>query len=98
MDRKRWAELCSRLECPEAESEQRFAVLEASYSESHRHYHTTGHIQECLALFSGVAGVAEHPNEVEYAIWLHDAIYRPRRSDNEERSAELAESWLRSCK
>jgi predicted metal-dependent HD superfamily phosphohydrolase len=95
MDRQRWIALCARLGCPEADD--RFAKLQSSYSESHRHYHTGRHIQECLDLFSSVAGLAEHPNEVEFALWLHDVVYRPRRSDNEERSAQLAADWLRGC-
>jgi predicted metal-dependent HD superfamily phosphohydrolase len=95
MDRQRWSALCSRFGCSDAEL--RFAELEKCYSESHRHYHTATHIEECFTFFDSVAVLADHPDEVEFAIWLHDAIYRPLRSDNEERSADLAAQWLRSC-
>lgn len=41
---------------------------------------------------------AEDPDALEFAIWLHDAVYRPLRSDNEEASAALAATWLKECK
>lgn len=67
------------------------SALRAAYAEPHRHYHTTQHLMECLATFAEWAGLAESPHAVELAIWFHDAIHLPTRSDNEERSAELAQ-------
>jgi predicted metal-dependent HD superfamily phosphohydrolase len=95
LDRQRWIELCRRLAC--AACDEHFAILDAAYSERHRHYHTGTHVQECLDLLDGVEGAAERRDEIELAIWLHDAVYVPWRRDNEERSAELACAWLRGC-
>ena len=95
MDPQRWIALCTRLGCRDCTA--RFGILERSYAERHRYYHTAKHIQECLHLFQAVADLADSPDEVEFAIWLHDVIHQPARSDNEERSAELAAAWLSDC-
>jgi len=69
-----------------------YQELVARYREPHRRYHTLQHLEECFARFEELRAAAEHPREVELAIWFHDAIYDPRRADNEERSA----AWARS--
>lgn len=66
------------------------AELTAAYSEPHRHYHTVAHIEKCLAEVSRAWSYAIHLNEIRWAILFHDAVYDPRRSDNEARSAEWA--------
>ena len=71
-----------------------FGVLSAAYSEPGRYYHTQKHIDECLAHFGPVRGLAEHPCEVDIAIWFHDAVYDTHRDDNEEMSAAWAKVFL----
>lgn len=65
------------------------------YTAPTRHYHNFQHIADCLEQFSLVRSLATDPLAVELAIWFHDAVYDTRAGDNEERSAELASSWLR---
>ena len=76
-----------------------FLRLRASYDEPHRAYHTARHIGACLRLLDepSVKALATNLSEVEAAIWFHDAIYDTHASDNEERSAQLAEESLRSA-
>lgn len=71
--------------------------LLAMYAEPHRHYHNQQHIADCLDEFEHVRQLAVEPEAVEFAIWFHDAIYDSRAGDNEERSAELAQAWLKQA-
>jgi predicted metal-dependent HD superfamily phosphohydrolase len=88
LDRDRWNRLLAALGIGgEAEC---FDALLAAYSEKHRHYHTTRHIDHCLRELDSAKSLARDPAEVELALWFHDAIYDPHSSKNEERSADWA--------
>ncbi len=70
--------------------------LTRHYLEPHRRYHNLAHIAHML---QGAMQAAESmgqklTDEQIFAIWFHDAIYDPRASDNEEKSAELAVKLL----
>ncbi len=70
--------------------------LEAAYAEPHRRYHTRAHIEQCLALLDQVPDLTETEHQIlSYAIWWHDAVYDPKASDNEAKSAEMAKRDLR---
>lgn len=73
-----------------------YAELFTAYSEPHRHYHTTTHIDACLAQLDQAREIAEAPHEVELALWFHDAIYNPASSKNEAESAKWAKELLQS--
>lgn len=64
--------------------------LQQAWAEPQRHYHTTQHLRECLALLEPELHSAQHPGEVELALWFHDAVYDPKGKDNEARSADWA--------
>ncbi|WP_027522399.1 phosphohydrolase [Bradyrhizobium sp. Ec3.3] len=66
--------------------------LAAAYAAPGRHYHNLAHIEDCLAALAQVEGLSVREREVlSEAIWWHDVVYDPTRSDNEELSAQLAE-------
>jgi predicted metal-dependent HD superfamily phosphohydrolase len=91
--RRSWARAWSGLGAAGA-GEDVFATLLQRYAEPQRAYHTQQHLAECLALFEEAQALAEHPAEVEMALWFHDAIYDPQRKDNEECSASWAQRAL----
>jgi predicted metal-dependent HD superfamily phosphohydrolase len=65
------------------------AELLARWSEPHRHYHNLDHLRACL-------DEVDDP-VTRLAVWGHDAIYDPRSSANEERSALLLSHLLHRC-
>ena len=73
-------------------SDQRevFVELTAAYSSPGRYYHTLLHIEDCLNVFARATHLAEHPHEVELAIFFHDAIYDNHLNDNEQKSGDWA--------
>ncbi|MFI8997061.1 hypothetical protein [Streptomyces sp. NPDC053542] len=68
--------------------------LLARWAEPQRRYHTTEHLAAVLDRIDELVGHAADPDVVRLAAWFHDAVYRPDRSENEERSAALAERAL----
>src|SRR4029453_7840032 len=68
--------------------------LLARWGEPQRHYHTVDHLAAVLAVVEEHHDLAADPDAVRLAAWFHDAVYDPRRVDNEEASALLAEAVL----
>src|SRR3954469_167418 len=70
--------------------------LVAAYTAPGRHYHNLAHIEDCLAALARVENLSPLEREtLTEAIWWHDVVYDPTRSDNEERSEQLAEAHVR---
>ncbi|MFC8127049.1 hypothetical protein [Streptomyces sp. NPDC057302] len=68
--------------------------LLARWAEPQRRYHTTAHLKAVLDHIDVLEEHADDPELVRLAAWFHDAVYAPDRSQNEERSARLAERAL----
>ncbi|MGW2637557.1 HD domain-containing protein [Streptomyces sp. NPDC001348] len=68
--------------------------LLARWQEPQRHYHTLTHLTAVLDHVDALEEYAADPDVVRLAAWFHDAVYLPERSENEERSARLAERAL----
>ena len=92
MNEERWVALMLSIGfSPNLET---YRALHDAYLENHRHYHTDAHIDHCLVLLDEYRGLAQQPDEVEIALWFHDAIYKPISGDNEAKSADWAARFL----
>ncbi|HXH53209.1 MAG TPA: hypothetical protein VNH53_07260 [Sphingomicrobium sp.] len=70
----------------------------AAYAEPGRHYHDQRHLDDCLAQLDTLHDLSDRDRLLlSWAILWHDAVYEPRRRDNEERSAELAHREMVAC-
>ncbi|CAL9491310.1 HD domain-containing protein [Streptomyces sp. enrichment culture] len=67
------------------------------WREPQRRYHTVEHLTAVLDRVDVLEQYARDPEVVRLAAWFHDAVYLPDRSENEERSARLAERALREA-
>lgn len=95
---ERWSTMWSCLGAgADSHGETVFQAVIQAYSEPHRRYHTLAHLQDCLQQFDTACSLAMRPAEVEAALWFHDAIYDPRSSENEARSAQWAQDALRDA-
>jgi predicted metal-dependent HD superfamily phosphohydrolase len=69
-------------------------ALLAAWSEPARHYHDVRHLEDCLSQLDEHEVTPATRDLLELALWFHDAVYDPRATDNEERSARWATEAL----
>lgn len=70
----------------------------ACYAEPGRHYHDMRHLDECEQRLDSITDLEDGERRIlRWALLWHDAIYDATKGDNEERSAEMAQSELSAC-
>jgi len=89
----RWAALAVGLGLDDGALAERDELLDA-YGEAHRHHHTQAHLEAVLVALDELHSPAPPPPASRAAAWYHDAVYDPRRADNEAASADLARRRL----
>jgi len=90
--------LCNRYLSPNSSFDTDFVCQDIlqHYDLPNRRYHNRQHLNHCLQQFDEVADLIPHPDEVELALWFHDSIYIPGRSDNEQKSCDFFLHHLQS--
>lgn len=70
--------------------------LSDSYSSKGRYYHNLSHLEHMLRLFREYYHMLMSPDAVLFALFYHDAVYDPKRKDNEAKSAALASEHMKA--
>ena len=87
-----WLDLGAR-----GDPEPVYDLLAERYAEPQRAYHTLTHVAHCLDEFEAARHLAAQPNQIEVALWFHDAVYDPKAKDNERRSADLCRQIVKEA-
>ncbi len=91
-----WKDMFTReLNCPHTFPKLYDEVMQA-YTEKHRKYHNITHLVHCFKEFQNIKDQLQSPAAVMFAIWYHDFVYDTGAHNNEEESAKIAQSALRS--
>lgn len=86
--KNRFLKLLDSLSIPDPQAHKLAKRVIEAYNYSDRHYHGLRHIQHCLEELDRLPrDLNVNKQKIELAIWYHDLIYDPKKSDNEEKSA-----------
>lgn len=69
--------------------------IEKNYTSEKRHYHTLQHLDNLLAQLTEVKNEIQNWETILFTLYYHDIIYNSLKSDNEKKSAELAEKRMK---
>jgi predicted metal-dependent HD superfamily phosphohydrolase len=87
---KLFSDLLIRIGFPMEAIAIRWNELENAYSHKSRKYHNLEHLKEMIASFHIYNKELTFPDEVLYAIFYHDYMYKSTKKDNELKSAQYA--------
>jgi predicted metal-dependent HD superfamily phosphohydrolase len=87
---KIWSLDVAQLPVAQAIKDKIFNNIISRHSERGRRYHGVGHLVALFDILKDYTHSVQNPTPLHYAIWWHDSVYDPMKTNNEERSAELA--------
>lgn len=90
----RWETLLQSFSVESALGQEVFFDLVNAYSTIERSYHNLRHIHQVLETIESLRSLSIDFPAIQLAAWFHDVIYNSTAQDNEEKSAEYAESIL----
>ena len=92
--KEKWLGLALKMGFPTKTGEDIWIFLKDHYQGKNRHYHNFSHIYHSLSYLEKFEDQVLQLNDLSYAIWFHDVIYKAHKSNNEIRSAEIAYQYL----
>lgn len=94
--KERFTRLVSPFASSAVAADPLWAELEKMYTARSRYYHNLTHVRHLFDLLEPFREEVEDWPALSLAVFYHDAVYNVLKSDNEARSAALAENRLRS--
>lgn len=73
-----------------------WAEIEKNYGGSKRYYHTLQHLENLLQILTPIKAKINDWDTLLFTLFYHDVVYNATKSDNEEKSAELAVSRMKT--
>lgn len=92
---KTFIDLCSKYTNNNNLINELWVEIENNYSDKKRHYHTLEHLENLLFQLSEIKTEINNWDSILFTLFYHDIIYNPLNSDNEEKSAGLAEKRMK---
>ncbi len=89
-----WLALGKELGFEKQKMEEIGLFLLKKYREEHRTYHNVRHIENLLADLEKYQNLTNEKTILQLAIFFHDCVYDPQRSNNEKQSGILAKKNL----
>ena len=72
-----------------------WSEIEKNYSSKKRQYHSLQHLGSLLAQLTEVKGEIQNWNTILFTLYYHDIVYNSIKSNNEEKSAKIAEKRMK---
>ncbi|WP_397444923.1 hypothetical protein [Polaribacter sp. R77954] len=93
---KSWLQLAEAYFKTTSESSFCWQKIQKNYSSKSRYYHNLIHIQSMLKKASENKNRITNYDELLFAIWFHDIVYKATSKKNEAKSADFAKSALKT--
>ena len=93
--KKQWQTALEKFNTPQNLIDEYFTKICNCYNQSGHFYHNLEHIESFLRAIEPYLHKCERNKELILAVFYHDAVYNPLRTDNEEKSAQLARKELK---